>query len=49
MLPSRARILAEASNTLIKIFSVMFILNIYYTFVTYDERKSNEQRAKSNL
>ena len=23
-------------------------LNLYYTFITYDERKSNKQRAKSN-
>ena len=34
--------------TLIKTFSVMFFLSLYYTFITYDGRKSNEQRAKSN-
>ena len=34
--------------TLIKTFSVMFFLRLYYTFITYDGRKSNEQRAKSN-
>ena len=26
----------------------MFFLNLYYTFKTYDGRKSNEQQAKSN-
>ena len=34
--------------TLIKTFSIMFFLSLYYTFITYDGRKSNEQRAKSS-
>ena len=31
-----------------KTLSIVFFLNLYYTFITYDGRKSNEQRAKSN-
>ena len=48
MLPSRPGILAEATSTLIKTFSTVFFLNLHYTFITYDGRKSNKQRAKSN-
>ena len=40
-------ILIEARNTPIKTFSIAFFLSLYYTFITYDGRKSNEQRAKS--
>ena len=38
------RILAEATSTLIQTFFIVFFLN----FITYDGRKYNEQRAKSN-
>ena len=38
------RILAEATSTLIQTFFIVFFLN----FITYDGRKNNEQRAKSN-
>ena len=48
MLPSCPGILAEATSTLIKTFSSVFFLNLHYTFITYDGRKSNKQRAKSN-
>ena len=48
MLPSHPGILAEATSTLIKTFSTVFFLNLHYTFITYDGRKSNKQRAKSN-
>ena len=40
--------LAETTRTLMKIFSIMFFFNLYYTFITYDKRKKNERRAKSN-
>ena len=46
MLPSRFEILAEATSTLINKFSIVFFLNLYYTFITYNGRKSNEQQAK---
>ena len=46
--PLRSGILAEVSSTLIKTFSIVFFLNLYYAFITYDGRKSNEQRAKAN-
>ena len=48
MLPSRSGILYEARRKLIKIFSIEFFLNLYYTFITDDESKRNKQRAKSN-
>ena len=48
MLSSHSEILAEATSTLIKIFSIVIFLNLYYTFITYDGPKSNEQRAKGN-
>ena len=48
MLHSRSRILAEATSKLIKIFSTMFFPNLYYTFITYDGRKSNEKRVTAN-
>ena len=40
--------LVETTSTLMKIFSIMFFPNLYYTFITCDKRKSNERRAKSN-
>ena len=43
MLPSRSRFLAEATSNL-----YYTILKSYYTFITYDGWKSNEQLAKSN-
>ena len=46
--PSRSRILAEATSALIKKFSIVFFPNLHYTFITYNGRKSNEQRTKSN-
>ena len=48
MLPSDPGILAEATSTFIKTLYIVFFLILYYTFKTYDERKSNEQRAKCN-
>ena len=48
MIPSRSGILAEALSTLIKTFLIVILLNLYYTFITYDGPKSNEQRAKIN-
>ena len=48
MLPSRSIILSEAKSKLTKTFSVVFFLNLHYTFLTYDGPKSNEQRTKSN-
>ena len=33
---------------LIKTLSMVFFFDIYYTFITYDRRKSNKQRAKPN-
>ena len=48
MIPSRTWILAEATSRLIKTFSIVFFLNLYYTFITCNGRKSSEQRAKSN-
>ena len=55
MIPSHPGILAEVKGTLIKIFFIVFFLNLYNTIITYDRRKSNkqlakgsEQRAKSN-
>ena len=41
MLPSRFEILTEATNTLTEAFSIVFFLNLYYTFITYDGPKSN--------
>ena len=46
--PLALRDLTEARSKLIKIFSIVLFLNLYYTFITYDGPKSNEQRAKSN-
>ena len=40
--------LAETTRTLMKIFSIMFFFNLYFTFITYDKRKKNEQRTKRN-
>ena len=52
MPPLRSGILAEAPSTLIKTFSIVFFLNLYYVFMTdektYDGRKNNEQRANTN-
>ena len=48
MLPSRSGMLSEARSKLIEIFSIVFFLNLYYTFITYDEPKSNKQPVKSN-
>ena len=48
MLPSCSEILAEATSTLVKTFCIVFFLNLYYAFITYDGRKCSEQRAKSN-
>ena len=48
MLTLRSWILAEATITLVKTFSIVFFLNFYYTFITYDGPKGNEQRAESN-
>ena len=45
---SRSGILDEATSTLIKTFSIVIFLNLYYTFRTYDGQKSNEQQVKSN-
>ena len=46
MLLLRFSILAEATNTLIKTFSFLFVLFLYYTFIIYDGRKSNKQQAE---
>ena len=50
MLPTRSEILAEAKNTLTRAFSIVFFLNLNYTLITYDVRKSknNEQKVTSN-
>ena len=48
MIPSRTWILAEATSRLIKTFSIVFFLNLYYTFITCNGRNSSELRAKSN-
>ena len=48
MLPPHPGILAEATSTLIKTFFIVLFLTLYYTFITYDGRTSNEQRAKNN-
>ena len=48
MLLSPSGILAEAKSTLIKTFSIVLLLLLYYTFITYNGRKSNKQQAKSN-
>ena len=32
----------------IKTFFIVFLLNLFYSFITYDRQKSNKQRAKSN-
>ena len=52
MPPLRSGILAEVPSTLIKTFSIVFFLNLYYAFMTdeksYDGRKNNEQRANTN-
>ena len=42
------KILAEATSTLVQEFFIVLFLTLYYTFIKYDERKSNEQRAKRN-
>ena len=47
MLHSRSGISAEATSTLINTFFIVFFLNLYYTFIVYDGRKSNQQRTKS--
>ena len=46
--PQRSEILTEATSALVKTFSIVLFLSLYYTFITHDGRKSNEQRAKSN-
>ena len=46
--PQRSEILTEATSALVKAFSIVLFLSLYYTFITHDGRKSNEQRAKSN-
>ena len=48
MLHSGSEILAEATYTPVKTFSIAFFLNLYYTFITHDGRKSNQQREKIN-
>ena len=48
MLPSRSKILVEATSTLIKTLSIVIFLNLYHTFITYDRPESNKQQAKSN-
>ena len=48
MFPSYSGILAGATSALINTLSMVFFLNLYYTFITYDVRKGNEQWAKSN-
>ena len=35
-------------KALIKTLSVVFVINLFYTFITQDRRKSKEQRPKSN-
>ena len=47
MFPSSSGILSEATSKPIKTFSIVFFSKLCYTFVTYDGRKSNEQRATS--
>ena len=37
----------QAISTLIIIFSIVFFLNLYFIFITYDGRKNKKQRAKS--
>ena len=46
--PPSFRVLVEATNKLVKTFSIAFFLNLYYIFVIYDGRKSNKQQVKSN-
>ena len=46
--PPRSRVLLEATNKLVKTFSIAFFLNFYYIFIIYDGRKSNKQQVKSN-
>ena len=41
-------ILAEATSTLIKQFSIVYFLNLCYIFITYEWLKSNEKREKSS-
>ena len=48
MLPSHSGILAGATSTLIRIVFLVFLLGLLYTFTTCNERKNNEQLAKSN-
>ena len=43
MFPSYSGILAGATSALINTLSMVFFLNLYYTFITYDVRKGNEQ------
>ena len=47
MLPSHSGILAKATRTLVKTFSIVFFLSLHYTFVTDDEEESNKQQVKS--
>ena len=35
-------------KALTKTLSIMFFLNLFYTFIIYDGQKINEQQAKSN-
>ena len=47
MPPSHSGILAKATRTLVKTFSIVFFLSLHYTFVTDDEQESNKQQVKN--
>ena len=45
---SRAvKVKAKATSTLIQTIFILLSLNLYFSFITYDGRKSNEQRVMS--
>ena len=47
--PPRSRVLVEATDKLVKTFSIAFLLNLYYIFIIYDYLpKSKKKRTKSN-
>ena len=49
MLPLRSGISADATSTEIKIFSVLFFFNLFYTVIMMDEKvTSDEQKITSN-
>ena len=47
--PPPSRVLLEATNKLVKTFSIAFFLNFYYIFIIYDYLpKRKKKRTKSN-